>query len=238
MAIAFGAVALAGFFKGSRTPFTPSPAALLLLFAFEAVVIGGLGSLWGTLLGGIVLGVAQNVGNQQWIGIGVLVGHLIFLAVLAFRPHGLLGTRGADMTTTDTARSRRGSLADSRSATIGTSLFAATTIAARRCCRGGGARPRSSRSSRCSTYLSLAQLWNLLAGYAGLVSVGQQGFVGVGAYATFIFAERNGIDPWVSLVLAGLFVAALSVPVALFAVPAGGRLLRDRHVGDRRGVPA
>ena len=66
-------------------------------------------------------------------------------------------------------------------------------------------------------YLSLAQLWNLLAGYAGLVSVGQQGFVGVGAYATFIFAERNGIDPWVSLLLAGLFVAALSVPVALFA---------------------
>jgi len=92
MAIAFGAVALAGFFNGARTPFSPSTGGLLLLFAFEAVVIGGLGSLWGTLLGGVVLGVAQNLGNQWQVGTGVLVGHLMFLAVLAFRPHGLLGS--------------------------------------------------------------------------------------------------------------------------------------------------
>ena len=92
MAIAFGAVALAGFFNGARTPFNPSTGGLLLLFAFEAVVIGGLGSLWGTLLGGVVLGVAQNLGNQWQVGTGVLVGHLMFLAVLAFRPHGLLGS--------------------------------------------------------------------------------------------------------------------------------------------------
>ena len=93
MAIAFGAVALAGFFNGARTPFSPFTGGLLLLFAFEAVVIGGLGSLWGTLLGGVVLGVAQNLGNQWKVGTGVLVGHLIFLAVLALRPHGLLGSR-------------------------------------------------------------------------------------------------------------------------------------------------
>jgi branched-chain amino acid transport system permease protein len=92
IAIAFGAVALAGFFNGARTPFSPSTGGLLLLFAFEAVVIGGLGSLWGTLLGGVVLGVAQNLGNQWQVGTGVLVGHLMFLAVLAFRPHGLLGS--------------------------------------------------------------------------------------------------------------------------------------------------
>jgi branched-chain amino acid transport system permease protein len=92
MAISFGAVALAGFFNGARTPFTPSTGGLLLLFAFEAVVIGGLGSLWGTLLGGVVLGVAQNMGNQWQVGTGVLVGHLMFLAVLALRPHGLLGS--------------------------------------------------------------------------------------------------------------------------------------------------
>jgi branched-chain amino acid transport system permease protein len=93
MAIAFGALALAGFFNGARTPFAPTTGGLLLLFAFEAVVIGGLGSLWGTLLGGVVLGVAQNLGNQWQVGTGVLVGHLMFLAVLAFRPHGLLGSR-------------------------------------------------------------------------------------------------------------------------------------------------
>lgn len=91
MAISFGAVALAGFFNGARTPFTPTTGGLLLLFAFEAVVIGGLGSLWGTLLGGIVLGVAQTLGNQAVVGFGVLAGHLVFLAVLAVRPRGLLG---------------------------------------------------------------------------------------------------------------------------------------------------
>jgi branched-chain amino acid transport system permease protein len=94
MAISFAAVALAGFFNGARTPFTPTTGGLLLLFAFEAVVIGGLGSLWGTLLGGIVLGVAQAVGNQAIVGFGVLAGHLVFLAVLAIRPRGLLGTAG------------------------------------------------------------------------------------------------------------------------------------------------
>lgn len=92
MAISFGAVALAGFFSGARTPFAPTSGGLLLLFAFEAVVIGGLGSLWGTLLGGVILGVAQALGNQIDVGFGVLAGHLVFLAVLAFRPRGLLGS--------------------------------------------------------------------------------------------------------------------------------------------------
>lgn len=66
-------------------------------------------------------------------------------------------------------------------------------------------------------YLSLAQMWNLLAGYAGLVSVGQQGFVGVAAYALFVFAEKNPIDPFLSIGLAAVVVALLSIPVALFA---------------------
>ncbi|MEM8621352.1 MAG: branched-chain amino acid ABC transporter permease [Actinomycetota bacterium] len=63
-------------------------------------------------------------------------------------------------------------------------------------------------------YLALAQMWNLLAGYAGLVSVGQQAFVGIGAYAVFLLAERNGVDPWLAMVIAGAIAAALSVPVA------------------------
>ncbi len=93
MAIAFGAVALAGFFQGGRTTFAPTSGGLLLLFAFEAVVIGGLGSLWGTLAGGIVLGVTQSLANQQWIGSNSLAGHIVFLAVLAIRPSGLFGAR-------------------------------------------------------------------------------------------------------------------------------------------------
>jgi branched-chain amino acid transport system permease protein len=66
-------------------------------------------------------------------------------------------------------------------------------------------------------YLSLAQMWNLLAGYAGLVTVGQQGFVGVAAYTLFVLSERHNVDPFISIVLAGLLVAGLSIPVALFA---------------------
>jgi branched-chain amino acid transport system permease protein len=89
-ALAIATVGLAGMFLGMRTQFTPASGDMLLIFAFEAVIIGGLGSLWGTLLGAIVLGVAQVVGAQVDPAYGVLIGHLVFLAVLAFRPAGLL----------------------------------------------------------------------------------------------------------------------------------------------------
>lgn len=96
MAIAFATVALGGVFLGVRQTFGPGDGPTQLIFAFEAVVIGGLGSLWGTILGGFVLGVAQTLGNQIDVQFGFLsgplFGHLIFLAVLAFRPTGLLGS--------------------------------------------------------------------------------------------------------------------------------------------------
>ena len=89
-AIAFGTVALAGIAYGMYSQFTPTTGTdTILLFAFAAVVIGGLGSLWGTLLGGIVLGVAQQVGAQINISYEVLAGYLVFLAVLVIRPQGL-----------------------------------------------------------------------------------------------------------------------------------------------------
>ena len=66
-------------------------------------------------------------------------------------------------------------------------------------------------------YLSLAQMWNLLAGYAGLVTVGQQGFVGVAAYTLFVLSEKHNVDPFLAIGIAGVLVAALSIPVALFA---------------------
>jgi branched-chain amino acid transport system permease protein len=89
-AIAIGTVAVAGVFLGMSTQFTPAYGDLVLIFAFEAVIMGGLGSLWGTLAGGVVLGVAQTVGAQVDPAYGVLVGHLVFLAVLLVRPSGLL----------------------------------------------------------------------------------------------------------------------------------------------------
>ena len=93
MAIYLGIVAVAGVFLGVRTTFTFSSGPDRLLFAFEAVIIGGLGSLWGTLVGGAVLGIAQTVGAKLSPGWGILTGHLVFLAVLLLRPQGLF-TRG------------------------------------------------------------------------------------------------------------------------------------------------
>jgi len=89
-AIAFGTVALAGIAYGMYSQFSPTTGTdTILLFAFAAVVIGGLGSLWGTLVGGIVLGVAQQIGAQINISYEVLAGYLVFLAVLVIRPQGL-----------------------------------------------------------------------------------------------------------------------------------------------------
>ena len=91
MALAVATVALAGVLFGIKSSFDPFVGPARLIYGFEAVIIGGLGSLWGTLVGGIVLGVAQGLGRQinpQW---GELAGHAVFLAVLAARPTGLFG---------------------------------------------------------------------------------------------------------------------------------------------------
>jgi branched-chain amino acid transport system permease protein len=89
MALSAGVVAIAGIFLAIRTNFDPSSGSARLLFGFEAVIIGGLGNLWGTLAGGIVLGVAQSIGAQISPGWQILAGHLVFFAVLALRPRGL-----------------------------------------------------------------------------------------------------------------------------------------------------
>jgi branched-chain amino acid transport system permease protein len=95
LAIALGTVAIAGIFLGIRTTFGPADGPTQLISAFEAVIIGGLGSLWGTLVGGIVLGVAQALGNEISPAFQLLAGHLVFLAILLFRPHGLFAPAGA-----------------------------------------------------------------------------------------------------------------------------------------------
>jgi branched-chain amino acid transport system permease protein len=93
-AIAFGTVALAGMSYGLTTTIDPTSGTdTILLFAFAAVVIGGLGSLWGTLLGGIVLGVAQQIGAQINISYEQLGGYVIFLLVLVVWPQGITSRR-------------------------------------------------------------------------------------------------------------------------------------------------
>jgi branched-chain amino acid transport system permease protein len=92
--VAFATVALAGISYGMTTVIDPTTGTdTILLFAFAAVVIGGLGSLWGTLVGGIVLGVAQEIGAQINISDELLAGYIVFLAVLVIRPQGLVARR-------------------------------------------------------------------------------------------------------------------------------------------------
>jgi branched-chain amino acid transport system permease protein len=89
MGISLVVCAAAGFFLGARANFDPSIGPARLLYAFEAVIIGGLGSLWGTLAGGIVVGLAQTIGahiDPEW---QILAGHVAFLIVLVIRPRGL-----------------------------------------------------------------------------------------------------------------------------------------------------
>lgn len=87
--IAFVLITLSALYFGNRAQFDPTIGSFRLLYAFEAVIIGGLGSLWGTLAGGIILGVAQTIGakiDPEW---QLLAGHVVFLLVLVVRPRGL-----------------------------------------------------------------------------------------------------------------------------------------------------
>ncbi|WP_299406731.1 branched-chain amino acid ABC transporter permease [uncultured Roseobacter sp.] len=89
MALALAVTAIAGILLGVRTSFDPSVGGARLIFGFEAVIIGGLGNLWGTLAGGVILGVAQTLGAKIDPGWQLLAGHIAFLVVLAVRPQGL-----------------------------------------------------------------------------------------------------------------------------------------------------
>jgi branched-chain amino acid transport system permease protein len=88
-AISLAVTALASLFMGVKYTFTPTLGPSFLLYAFEAIVIGGMGSFWGTFAGAVILGVAQTVGFALDPGWGILTGHLVFLAVLIARPQGL-----------------------------------------------------------------------------------------------------------------------------------------------------
>jgi branched-chain amino acid transport system permease protein len=95
MGLAFIVVTIAALYLGMRANFDPTIGPQRLLYAFEAVIVGGLGSFWGTLAGGVIIGVAQTVGaqiNPEW---QILMGHLAFLVVLVVRPRGLF-PRAAD----------------------------------------------------------------------------------------------------------------------------------------------
>ena len=195
-----------------RSTFDPFAGPTQLIFAFEAVVIGGLGSLWGTLAGGIVLGVAQTIGAQIDPQYSVLAGHLVFLAVLASPRGGIFRARAARHDGQAArppldASSRRGSRGSFR------------PVRGRARLRPGAAvgRTRPQKLTTLLILVLLAAMWNALAGYGGLVSVGQQAFIGLGAYGT-VWLVNHGVNPYLAMVVATLFCGAISLPVSFLVL--------------------
>jgi branched-chain amino acid transport system permease protein len=82
-------IAVAAVLYGIRTPFSPTAGPERLLYSFEAVVLGGLGNVWGTFIGGLIIGVAQLFGAKISSGLGPFFGHLVFLLALLSKPQGL-----------------------------------------------------------------------------------------------------------------------------------------------------
>ena len=213
-----GTVGVAGLAFGAYSSFGPASGSLRLLFAFEAVVIGGLGSLWGTLAGGIVLGRRPDAGCDVDPSLGVLAGHLVFLAVFGRPAAGPGGLEGRRVTaapsvarTTTTARGVR--VTRSRgSRPIGAivALVAGVVLAALPAAVDTGT---TATLVDVFTLLAMATMWNLLAGYAGLISVGQQAFVGLGAYLVLVLAQW-GMEPYLALPIAAVGCAAAALPIS------------------------
>jgi branched-chain amino acid transport system permease protein len=286
-AIAVALAGLAGVFLAMRETFTPYSGPTLLIFAFEAVVIGGIGSLSGTLVGGIVLGVAQTFGAQINPQGFLITGHVVFLAVLAGRlalaelrarghAHGIFAALAGGLSFAELSRQVTlpvqlfsvvrnpvitTRLVWRRARSVHTGLTKQLCLLVRRA-RGvivsSISRPtgkggfdynveRWTRTSARSTivagallvvlavgpfafsanivdsltnlfiYLILAVMWNALAGYAGLVSVGQQAFIGLGAYFA-IQLSYHGVPVYPALLLGALIAGLLSLPISLLVL--------------------
>ena len=183
-----------------RTNVTPTVGPARLLFAFEAVIIGGLGNLWGTLAGGVILGVAQSVGAKIHPGFPD-----------PRRPHRLPGrardpperpvpeVEGLKLEPAMSDEYRVVTTSTASRITLISFVVIVIVLATGPWWLG---RAEMRLGVEICTYLALATMWNLLAGYAGLVSVGQQAFVGVGGYALFALAAFAGVHPLLALVLA------------------------------------
>jgi len=90
-AAAVGILGFAAVFQALRSTVAPADGPAQLIYAFEAVIIGGMGAVWGAFIGSMVLGISQAIGFRIDPGFGVLAGHIVFLIVLATRPQGLFG---------------------------------------------------------------------------------------------------------------------------------------------------
>ena len=199
MALSLAVVAIAGVLLAVRTNFDPSIGPARLIFGFEAVIIGGLGSLWGTLAGGIILGVAQAIGAQARSRLAA-----------ARRPPRLpascsrSGPRACSRGCADERAPHSRSLRRPRRSRDRHRRCSPRCVVALAAAPWWAGRADLRLLAEIYAYVALASLWNLLAGYAGLVSVGQQAYVGLGGYVLFALAMLAGVPPLLAIPLAGV----------------------------------
>ena len=236
-AIALVTVGIAGMSLAMRSTFDPYSAPLQLIFAFEATVIGGIGSLWGTLFGGIVLGVSQTLGSQIHPQGFLLAGHAIFMIVLfarqrvisqiiqaAFKgfrkPSRIISTPVTSFHNVMPGGSAKANIYFIERWT-NLSIAAALIVAA--VCLVLAVAPAVVSPqvvdglTTLFIYIILAVMWNALAGYGGLVSIGQQAFFGLGAYFAIRISEW-GISVYPALVIAALAVGLSALPMSVFVL--------------------
>ena len=218
MGIAVALSAVAGSLLSMRTGFTPFAGVDRLLISFEVVIVGGIGSFWGTLVGGLLLGVAQLIGLRIAPQSGLLFAHLVFFAVLMFLPSGIAGwrKRGAPPAANRVAAKSVGveepRRLDGRSL-LATGVAVLVALASAPALLDAG---DLRLMIEALSVLTMAQMWNLLAGYAGRMSMGHQAFVGLGAYATFLFSNTSGFSPYWSLLVAPIVCAIAAAALAPF----------------------
>ena len=204
MGLSLAIVALAGVLIAIRANFDPATGPTRLIFGFEAVIIGGLSSFWGTLAGGIILGVVQSVAAAMIPAIKSSPAMSRFWRCWRFGRQVCSGAGcGLDALSVRPSRSTR--LASGFIAALVLGLASAPFLASNDMLR---------LLIDFFLYVALACLWNFLAGYAGLVSVGQQAFVGLGGYGLFALATKAGVPPLLSVPIVGLVAAAVSIPMA------------------------
>ena len=197
------------------------------------MIIGGLGSLWGTLAGGVILGVAQAIGAEIDPGWQLLAGHLAFLAAArgpAARPVPADALRIAPQPAVpDRARHGREPVRHALGALLLPRLWSLPSW--------WPDRPSFASPIELFGYLALAPMWNLLAGYGGLVSIGQQAFVGSGRLRAVRGRDLPGREPAAGHPARRPDRGRCSRCRPAFVVfRLRGRLLRHRHLGRGRGL--
>ncbi len=181
MALSLAIASAAGVLFAVQSDFDPAAGPAWLIFGFEAMIIGGLGNIWGALAGGVILGIAQSIGAQLDPAWSVLTGHIVFLVAIGAAAAGPVPD-GAAMS--EDFRVRHWSVASA----IGMPRLSCSAFVALAAAPFWGGHANLGLLTEILAYAALASLWNLLAGYAGLVSLGQQAYVGLGAYFAFALA--------------------------------------------------